>query len=96
MQSMGCCRARGVSLLEVTISVVILAIAVVGLSAALASTSHLDAQSRERLLAINAAREALDTIRAQPYRVITANNGKEFEVLGLQPISGEQQPGKLK
>ncbi len=95
MQAMGCCRARGMSLLEVTISVAILATAVVGLSAALAATSHLDSQSKERLLAINAARETLETIQAQPFRVIATNDQKLLDVIGLQPIPGQKLPGSI-
>lgn len=88
-------RERGLSLLEVTASITMLAVAVIGLMAAIAATSHLDQQSKERLLAVNAAREVLDTVRAQPYRVIGTNDSKIFDVVGLQPMPGQSLPGRI-
>ena len=85
----------GVALLEVTVSTLVLSVAIVGLLAALASSSHLDTQSREQLIATGAARKQLSTMRTLPMYLVWGYNDQTFPVAGLQPTDGRPDVGQI-
>lgn len=88
-------RGRGFALLELTVSILVLTVAIVGLLAALTSSSRLDTQSREKLLATNAARHWMSRLAVWPHRFLSDYNGHAFDVPGLQAQAGGALPGRI-
>ena len=89
--------SAGLSLLETIVAALILAVALVGLLAALLSEVRLRRISKERALARNAAERTLSAIRGMPSLVEAyqrfggAGPGESVDVHGLaDPAAGEQ------
>ncbi len=98
-------RARGgFSLLELAVAVVLLILAIGGLSGVLVAATRLNQANRETALALSAARQAIEVLQAEPFAQVFARfntdpgddpgapgsaPGKDFAVPGLTPWNGD-------
>lgn len=85
---------RGLTLIELSIAIVILIVALSGMAASMASGLTLNQVNRETALAQEAARDALEGLLETPvgniwanFNALSPNNG--FAVAGLQPQAGD-------
>jgi len=77
--------SRGMSLLEVTIAIAVLAVMVCGVTMVIVSTSRLNTITREEAIAHAAAQDLLAQIRETPFENIVPNyQGMTFAVPGLR------------
>ena len=75
---------KGISLAEILISLVILLPALLITISILTSAQYLSHQSRERLLALNAARTTLETIKDTPLQSVPGISTAGFVPVGLR------------
>lgn len=90
-------RTRGISIVEVMASVGILAIALVGVLAAVSSTMRMNEDSHDRVIAIEAARQKMEEIQAREFGYVRTYNGVGFAVTGLTAQNGDADglPGEV-
>lgn len=95
-----CSNAAGFTLVEVAISLAVVAIALLGMISVIVTAQKTDRASHERTLAMNAAREKVEEMRSYPlsevyarYNSETKDNpatgvspGPTFPVSGLDPL----------
>jgi prepilin-type N-terminal cleavage/methylation domain-containing protein len=83
---------QGLTLLEIVIAMAVLAVALFALMSSIMSASSLHDNSREKVLAYNAARQAIEAMRnttfAQIYTTYRSGPNNQFTVTGLNPIPG--------
>lgn len=97
-------RRGGFSLLELAVAVVLLILAIGGLSGVLVAATRLNQANRETALALSAARQAIEVLQAEPFAQVFARYntdpaddpgaagsapGKDFAVPGLAPWNGD-------
>ena len=78
---------KGLTLIEVMISISVLVVGVMGMMMALVNTIQLQQENREYDLAANAARATIDTMRAYP------DFGKAFHAYNDDPTDDPDGPG---
>ena len=98
-------KERGLSLLELTIAMVVIILSIMALVSALLESTRIDRITREDTLAMNAARQMVETLRStatftEIYRTYNGNPaddpggistgaGPHFAVVGLTPQTGD-------
>lgn len=83
-------RRAGFSLLEIAVATVLLMIAIGGLSGVLVASVRLNQTNRETALALSAARQAVETLQAEPFREVFARYNTDP---GDDPAGAGTAPG---
>ncbi len=100
---------RGMSLLEVLVSIAVLVIGLAGFLQSLLTTSSLEADTQDQAAASAAARATLERLRATPFAQVFARHnataaddpggvvspGNLFDVPGLRPLPGQAFAGEI-
>jgi len=97
-------RSRGFTLVELAVGLAVLAVLLLGLAIALATSARLKAAARERLVAEEAARSKLEEILAWPdFSTLAALfDGEDFaagagaDALRAQPDDADGLPGEVR
>lgn len=97
-------RTRGMTLLEVTISIAVMTIAMAMFSSVITATTRIGTEKRLASVASHAARSQLERLRCQPFAEVWrlynespaddpggagSGPGPHFEVPGLKPVQGD-------
>ncbi len=91
------CNARGMTIVEIVIAMGVLVVALLAIMSAMLSSDRLRQVSREQVLAYNAARDVVETMRNSTFNQIFTNftpggvNGGTFDVpltVSVPPLSG--------
>ena len=100
----GTSRTRGMTLLEVTISIAVMTIAMAMFSSVITTTTRIGTEKRLASVASHAARSQLERLRCQPFAQVWrlynesgaddpaglgTGPGPHFEVPGLEPRPGD-------
>jgi type II secretory pathway pseudopilin PulG len=102
-------REAGLSLVELMIALVVIAIAILALFSLIVSSSQVQQETREKTLAYNAARQKIEAMRGETFTEIyarynanTGDNpttgtspGNTFTIDGLNTPSGMTAPGLI-
>ena len=92
-------RTAGLSLVELMIALVVIAIALLAIFSLVVSSSQVQQETREKALAYNAARLKIEEMRSKTFSSIWSiykaggSTGNTFAVDGLQPIAGDAAVG---
>ncbi len=100
---------RGMSLLEVLVSIAVLVIGLAGFLQSLVTTQSLESDAQHQAAACAAARATLERMRATPFNQVFArfnasaaddpagvvSQGDRFAVIGLRPMPGEAFAGEI-
>ncbi len=92
-------RDGGMTLVEIIISLGIMAIALVGLVSVIVHTSRHNAMMRENLIAMRAAEQQLELMQNTPFDNIYttfSGSGRFFAVTGLRAMPATPQVGEIK
>lgn len=99
----------GISVLEIMIALVVIAIALLAVTSLLFSSNRIQHDGKERMIAFNAARQVLEDMRAANYDHVwhrynsikadditgVTNPGNTFKVPGLPPRKDGSDPGRI-